>query len=79
MTTKYLPSENAQLTRLHSGIHDRVGDELIRLQDATAELYQNQIDRLLDALATLVAGMESVGCTGLALSNATALLEEFRP
>jgi hypothetical protein len=75
MATKYLPGENAQLTKIHSGISDRIDDELIRLQDATAVLYQERIDRLLDILVGLLAP----AVTQAAIEQARATVKEMRP
>jgi hypothetical protein len=77
-TTRYLPTENAQLTKIHSDITDRVSDELIRLQDATAVLYQTQIDRLLDALADLMKDHGPQAEAGARI-QARTLLKEMRP
>lgn len=73
--TSYIPGENAQLTKLHSDSHDAISDELIRLQDATALLYQKQIDRLLDALIDLLGPVP----TQAGLEQARALVRQMRP
>ena len=49
MSADYIPAENAQLTRIHSNIVDRISDECMRLQDASVKLYQDRIDQLLAA------------------------------
>lgn len=72
--TRYIPDENTQLTDIHRKAESRCGDILITIQDETADLYRPQIDRLLNALAELLAPV----VTENAIDQARALVKEMR-
>lgn len=50
-------SDNQRLTRLHTDAIDRINDLLITLQDDTALIYREKIDKLT---ALLTDGIENI-------------------